>query len=168
MPRLSEFMKKSLKSAKKFLPSPVIAWSGAPRIHHYFKVCYRRPTSQQSDNFFTFIQEKVVLEFWIFVCCPKSQKYWNSFSKINFANPFRPRKYSMVLKLFMHTYITKIIRFLTNYAISWGTLSMSFFFLLLRTACTIPLPRHKYFLTWWSSGGQVDCGLSDNKLIQPN
>ena len=29
----------SVKSGKKFLSSQFVAWSGTPRIHHYFQVC---------------------------------------------------------------------------------------------------------------------------------
>ena len=37
------FRRKSVKSVQKFLPSQFVAWSGAPRIHHYLKVCPSSP-----------------------------------------------------------------------------------------------------------------------------
>ena len=40
----------SVKSVKKFLPTQFVAWSGTPRIHHYFQVWAPLPPTQQINK----------------------------------------------------------------------------------------------------------------------
>ena len=48
---ISELITKDVKSIEKFLPSQFVAWSGAPRIHHYFQVWWSH--SRYSERKFT-------------------------------------------------------------------------------------------------------------------